>query len=62
MSVDRQSAVSNRNVITEEILARAGIDEVMIEALVRAFYERGRRGRCRRPKMRKAHDGRQAAA
>lgn len=33
----------NRNLIIEDIIQRTGIDEPMIERLVRGFYERARR-------------------
>ena len=42
MSVDIQASVLNRHRIIEDIVARTGIDEAMIEALVRAFYTRVR--------------------
>ena len=43
MSVDRNGDVSLRNLIVEDIVRRTGIDEVMIERLVRTFYARARR-------------------
>ena len=42
MSMDTQASASNRNLIIEDIVARTGIDEAMIERLVRAFYGRAR--------------------
>ncbi len=38
--LDEPAAPSRRNLLTEEIVARTGIDEAMIERLVRAFYAR----------------------
>lgn len=40
--MDRQAGAQNRNLIIEEIVARTGIDEAMIERLVQAFYGRAR--------------------
>jgi hemoglobin len=40
--VSTADGARNRTAIIEDIVARTGIDEVMIEALVRAFYERVR--------------------
>lgn len=40
MSVDAQAAALKRNLIIDEIVARTGIDEAMIERVVRAFYRR----------------------
>jgi hemoglobin len=40
--VNTQAGVPNRQRIIEDIVARTGIDEAMIEALVRAFYIRVR--------------------
>ncbi len=40
MSIDAQSAEARRSLITEEIIGRTGIDEAMIERLVREFYRR----------------------
>lgn len=37
------SSAPNRNLIIEDIVQRTGIDEPMIERLVRAFYDRARR-------------------
>jgi hemoglobin len=37
-----QAGVPNRNLIIEDIIARTGIDDSMIERLVRAFYGRAR--------------------
>src|ERR1700679_3312262 len=37
-----QSGASNRDLIVADIVARTGIDEAMIERLVRRFYERAR--------------------
>ena len=42
MSADPQAGASNRAAIAEDIVARTGIDEAMIERLVRAFYRRAR--------------------
>ena len=42
MSVDIRAGVPNRDRIIEDIVARTGIDEAMIEALVRTFYARVR--------------------
>jgi hemoglobin len=43
MSVDTQAGVpNNRNLAIEDIVARTGINEAMIKALVRAFYGRAR--------------------
>jgi len=42
MSTDGQSGAANRTLVIEDIVARTGIDEAMIEALVRAFYARVR--------------------
>jgi hemoglobin len=41
--MDRQTGATNRDLIVADIVARTGIDEAMIERLVRAFYDRGRR-------------------
>lgn len=43
MSVDARPSPSNRDLIVADIIARTGIDEAMIERLIRAFYERARR-------------------
>lgn len=37
------TSAPNRNLIIEDIVQRTGIDEPMIERLVRAFYDRARR-------------------
>jgi hemoglobin len=42
MNVDTPASGPNRHRIIEDIVARTGIDEAMIEALVRAFYTRVR--------------------
>jgi hemoglobin len=42
MSADPPSGASNRELIVADIVARTGIDEAMIERLVRAFYHRAR--------------------
>ena len=42
MSVDPQSGAASREAIVAGIVARTGIDEAMIERLVRAFYGRAR--------------------
>jgi hemoglobin len=39
-SVDMQTGVPTRNLIIEDIIARTGIDDSMIERLVRSFYGR----------------------
>jgi hemoglobin len=41
--MERQTGATNRDLIVADIVARTGIDEAMIERLVRAFYDRGRR-------------------
>ena len=41
--MERRTGSINRDLIAADIVARTGIDEAMIERLVRAFYERGRR-------------------
>jgi hemoglobin len=43
MTADTQSGSPDRHRIIEGIVVRTGIDEPMIERLVRAFYERARR-------------------
>lgn len=43
MSADPQSGAASREAIVAGIVARTGIDEAMIERLVRAFYARARR-------------------
>lgn len=40
MSGDAAAGLSSRNLIVADIVARTGIDESMIERLVRAFYSR----------------------
>ena len=42
MSADPHAGAPNRAAIGEDIVARTGIDEAMIERLVRAFYRRAR--------------------
>ena len=42
MSGNAQAVLSSRDLIVAEIAARTGIDEPMIERLVRAFYSRAR--------------------
>jgi hemoglobin len=42
MSMDAQTGDANRDLIVADIVARTGIDEAMIERLVRAFYDRAR--------------------
>lgn len=42
MSTDAESAAARRATLIADIQARTGIDEAMIERLVRAFYERVR--------------------
>ena len=42
MSAGTLADVSIRNLIIEDIVERSGIDEVMIEQLVRTFYSRAR--------------------
>jgi hemoglobin len=43
MSADTQAGIDKRNLIVADIVARTGIDEPMIENLVRSFYGRARR-------------------
>ena len=43
MSVDTEAHASQRQRVVEDIVARTGIDEAMIERLVRTFYARVRR-------------------
>jgi hemoglobin len=38
MSVDTQAGVPRRDLIIDDIVVRTGIDEAMIERLVRTFY------------------------
>lgn len=40
--MDGRAGTQNRNLIIEEIVTRTGIDEAMIERLVRTFYDRAR--------------------
>jgi hemoglobin len=40
--MDAQAGVQNRDRIIEDVVARTGIDEAMIERLVRTFYGRAR--------------------
>jgi truncated hemoglobin YjbI len=40
--VDTRAGVGNRNHSIEDIVVRTGIDEAMIERLVRTFYRRAR--------------------
>ena len=40
MSIDESSAAARRAATISDIKARTGIDEAMIERLIRAFYER----------------------
>jgi hemoglobin len=40
--MDTQGRTASRNLIIEDIVARTGIGEAMIERLVRAFYDRAR--------------------
>ena len=42
MNVDTQAGITNRRLIIEDIVSRTGIDEAMIESLVRTFYARVR--------------------
>jgi hemoglobin len=42
MSAVTLADVATRNLIIEDIVERTGIDEVMIEQLVRKFYSRAR--------------------
>jgi hemoglobin len=42
MSGNTQDRAPNRNLIVADIVAQTGIDEAMIERLVRAFYSRAR--------------------
>lgn len=43
MRADKGAGPPARNLIIDDIVARTGIDEAMIERLVRAFYDRARR-------------------
>jgi hemoglobin len=43
MSSNAQDSAARRNLIVAEIVDRTGIDETMIERLVRGFYDRARR-------------------
>lgn len=43
MSTESQPGARSRDLIVADIMARTGIDEAMIERLVRAFYDRARR-------------------
>jgi hemoglobin len=43
MSSNPQEAAARRNLIVADIVERTGIDEAMIERLVRSFYTRARR-------------------
>lgn len=43
MSADPQAGAARRHRIVAEIVARTGIDDAMIERLVRGFYSRARR-------------------
>jgi hemoglobin len=43
MSVNSQDVAARRNLIVADIVARTGIDETMIDRLVREFYSRARR-------------------
>jgi hemoglobin len=42
MSSDSEAGMVRRNLLVADIVERTGIDSVMIEALVRAFYSRAR--------------------
>ncbi|MGH6989135.1 MAG: group III truncated hemoglobin [Stellaceae bacterium] len=42
MSINAEAGAARRNLLVEDIVARTGIDEPMIERLVRAFYGRAR--------------------
>ena len=42
MSVNAQTSPSNRDLIVADVILRTGIDEAMIERLIRAFYGRAR--------------------
>src|SRR4051794_38276224 len=42
MTMDLRSGMPSRNLIVEDIVARTGIDEAMIDRLVRTFYARAR--------------------
>lgn len=42
MSCDEQPGAASRDLIIEDIVARTGIDEAMIDRLVRTFYARAR--------------------
>jgi hypothetical protein len=43
MSEDTRAGLSSRDLIVADIVARTGIDEPMIERLVRTFYGRSSR-------------------
>jgi hemoglobin len=43
MNADRQAGTPVREALIDDIVARTAIDELMIERLVRAFYDRARR-------------------
>jgi len=43
MSVNARDGAGRRNLLVAEIVERTGIDEAMIDRLVRGFYERARR-------------------
>jgi hemoglobin len=43
MSEQTEPGAANRDLIVQDIVARTGIDEAMIERLVRTFYGRARR-------------------
>jgi hemoglobin len=43
MSEETEPGAANRDLIVQDIVARTGIDEAMIERLVRTFYCRARR-------------------
>jgi hemoglobin len=43
MSANTQTALPSRDLIVADIVARTGIDEPMVERLVRTFYGRARR-------------------
>ena len=43
MSVSADDAASRRNLIVADIVARTGIDDAMIDRLIRGFYARARR-------------------
>jgi len=43
MSVDADAGVARRSLLVADIVERTGIDEAMIDRLIRGFYDRARR-------------------